>query len=219
MYRTILSGVSLDTLQKSFGSNDEKLLDALEKRAESITDDEKQVEKIKSALRGIINGDILPQSRYAEEVSKRKKNLTGLARFFSFLAPKDPRFFATEYWHFSTAVRTLTQAVSESIVPKEEEHDFLFLADLEKKYMKGCNQSLRNVFFSFLYGRPLFGTSFDDRDGTGWYGYLTNQEGRELLAAMQSLNEKEELPEGSERFIHALDELISQGRDVWAEGG
>ncbi|GEM_PF-5309660 len=85
--------------------------------------------------------------------------------------------------------------------------------------MKECDSLLRNAFFSFLYGRPLFGTSFDSRDGEGWYGYLTNQEGYKILVVLKSLQEKSVLPEGAERFIHALDEILSHGCDVWAEGG
>ncbi|GEM_PF-7130697 len=132
MYRTILSGVSSDALQKSFGSKNKNLLGVLEQRAESITVNEEQVENIKKVLRGIINGDILPRSRYSDEEKKRKKTLTGLARFLPFLAPKDTRFIACEYWHFSTAVSALVQSASEVTVPKEEEHNFLFLADIEK---------------------------------------------------------------------------------------
>lgn len=219
MYRTILSGVSLNDLQKAFGSKDEELLAKVQKRAESITDDEEQVGHIREVLQGIINGDILPRSRYAEEARKRKQGLTGFARFLPFFAPRDTRFVATEYWHFSTAVSTLVETAVENTAPTEEEYNFLFLADLEKKYMKECNQPLRNAFFSFLYGRPLFGTSFDDRDGAGWYGYLTNQEGREVLGVLKSQNEKGVLPEGSDRFIHALHEIVSRGYDVWANGG
>lgn len=197
--RPQLQGFDLQKMRAFFGSKDERIITAVEKRLAPLWREEAEEDAAEASEAQRAHTEIVRQAVMSgvpfPDLAEESEHHYDVARAFAATRQKPMRTELAEW-----GARTFPD----------------FLERFGDKLPQDCRQT-----YSFLLeGRPLFGTRVDRRSGP--YAFLARAEALRLVAGLQEAQKIEPLLQGNryasgfvDVMIKVLQDLDGKGLDVW----
>lgn len=197
--RPQLQGFDLQKMRSFFGSKDERIITAVEKKLAPLWREEAEEDADEAAL---------TQQAHMEIV--RRAVLSGVP--FPDLAEESDH-------HYDVA-RAFAATRQKPVRTEIAEWGARTFPDFIERFGDKLPEDCRTLYLSFLEGRPLFGTQVDRRCGP--YAFLSRAEAVRLAAGFQLAQSADPLLQGTryasgfvDAMIKVLRELDGKGLDVW----